>query len=99
MEDSVDGNRGRKQRSAREFLWKILKHMGIPDHLTFLLRNLYAGQEATVRTRHIGLVPNWERSTSRLYIVTPLIYRGGKGGEAAGWWARRRLGGGKGSPL
>ena len=33
-------------------LWKILKEMGIPDHLTFLLRNLYAGQEATVRTRH-----------------------------------------------
>ena len=33
-------------------LWKILKEMGIPDHLTYLLRNLYAGQEATVRTRH-----------------------------------------------
>ena len=32
--------------------WKILKEMGIPDHLTGLLRNLYAGQEATVRTRH-----------------------------------------------
>ena len=32
-------------------LWKILKEMGIPDHLTFLLRNLYAGQEAIVRTR------------------------------------------------
>ena len=32
-------------------LWKILKEMGIPDHLTYLLRNLYAGQEATVRTR------------------------------------------------
>ena len=32
--------------------WKILKRMGIPDHLTCLLRNLYAGQEATVRTRH-----------------------------------------------
>ena len=31
-------------------LWKILKEMGIPDHLTYLLRNLYAGQEATVRT-------------------------------------------------
>ena len=31
-------------------LWKILKVMGIPDHLTVLLRNLYAGQEATVRT-------------------------------------------------
>ena len=33
-------------------LWKILKETGIPDHLTFLLRNLYAGQEATVRTGH-----------------------------------------------
>ena len=33
-------------------LWKILKEMGIPDHLTCLWRNLYAGQEATVRTGH-----------------------------------------------
>ena len=33
-------------------LWKILKEMGIPDHLTSLLRNLHAGQEATVRTGH-----------------------------------------------
>ena len=33
-------------------LWKILKEMGIPDHLTGLLRNLYASQEATVRTGH-----------------------------------------------
>ena len=33
-------------------LWKILKEMGIPDHWTCLLRNLYAGQEATVRTGH-----------------------------------------------
>ena len=32
--------------------WKILKEMGIPDHLTWLLRNVYAGQEATVRTGH-----------------------------------------------
>ena len=35
---------------------KILEEMGMPDHLTYLLRNLYAGQEATVRT---GLVLNW----------------------------------------
>ena len=41
-------------------LWKILQEMGIPDHLTCLLRDLYAGQEATVRT---GPVQNWERST------------------------------------
>ena len=40
--DSVDHNK----------LWKILKEMGIPDHLTCLLRNQYAGQEAIVRTRH-----------------------------------------------
>ena len=40
--DSVDHNK----------LWKIVKEMGIPDHLSCLLRNLYAGQEATVRTRH-----------------------------------------------
>ena len=57
-------------------LWKILKEMGIPDHLTCLLRNLYVGQEATVRTGHgttNRLVPNRKRSTSRLYIVTLLI--------------------------
>ena len=40
--DRVDDNK----------LWKILKEMGIPDHLTCLLRNLYAGQEATIRTGH-----------------------------------------------
>ena len=40
--DSVDHNK----------LWKILKEMGIPDHLTCLLRNLYTGQESTLRTGH-----------------------------------------------
>ena len=56
-------------------LWKILQEMGIPDQLTCLLRNLYAGQEATVRTGtwNNRLVPNRKRSTSRLYIVTLLI--------------------------
>ena len=61
-------------------LWKFLTGMGIPDHLTCLLRNLYAGQEATVRTGQTGqnsqnnrLVPNRKRRTSRLYIVTLLI--------------------------
>ena len=66
-------------------LWKILQVMGLPDHLTCLLRNLYAGQEATVRIGHgsssrlelvldrTRLVPNKKRSTSRLYIVTLLI--------------------------
>ena len=53
-------------------LWEIQNQMGIPDHLTCLLRNLYAGQEAAVRTGY-GLVPNRKRSTSRLYIVTLLI--------------------------
>ena len=55
-------------------LWKILKEMGIPDHLTCLLRNLYAGQEAAWNwTWHNRLVPNRRRSTSRLYTVTLLI--------------------------
>ena len=55
-------------------LWRILKEMGIPDHLTCLLRNLYADQEATVRTGHRKtLVPKRERRMSRLYIVTLLI--------------------------
>ena len=53
-------------------LWKILKETGIPDHLTSLLRNLYAGQEATVRTGH-RLVQNWERSMSMLYLITLII--------------------------
>ena len=51
-------------------LWKILKQIGTPDHLTCLLRNLYAGQEATART---GLVSDRERSTSRLNAATLLI--------------------------
>ena len=49
--------------------------MEIPNHLTCLLRNLYAGQEATFRTGHgTGLVPNRKKSTSRLYIVTCLFH-------------------------
>ena len=57
-------------------LWEIFQEMGIPDHLTCLLRNLYAGQEATARivpTCNNSLVPNQERSTWRLYIDTLLI--------------------------
>ena len=56
-------------------LWKILKEIGISDHLTCLLRNLYAGQEATVRTGHWNnrLVPNRKRNMLKLYIVTLLI--------------------------
>ena len=50
--------------------------MEIPHHITCCLRDLYAGQEATVRNGHgttNGLVQNWERSMTRLYIVTLLI--------------------------
>ena len=56
-------------------LWKILQEMGIPDHLTCHLRNLYADQEATVRTGHgtTDWFQRWERSMSRLYIVILLI--------------------------
>ena len=55
-------------------LWKILKEMGIPDHPTCLLRNLYAGQEATeLDMDQWILVQNWERSLSMLYTVTQLI--------------------------
>ena len=53
-------------------LWKMLKETGIPDHLT-CLRNLYAGQEVTVRTGHGRLVPKQGKSISRLYIITLLI--------------------------
>ena len=53
-------------------LWKILQEMGIPNHLTYLLRNLYAGQQQLELDME-QLIPNRERSTSRLYIVTLLI--------------------------
>ena len=55
-------------------LWKILKVMGVPDHLTYLLIKLYAGQEATVRTGHE--TTDWfqiGKGVSRRYIVTLLI--------------------------
>ena len=56
-------------------LWKIFKEMEITGHIMYLLRNLYAGQEATSRTGHGNneLVQNWERSMSRVYTVTLLI--------------------------
>ena len=56
-------------------LWKILKEMGIPDHLTFLLRNLYAGQEATVRTGH-GTT-NWfqiGKGVCQCYILSTCLF-------------------------
>ena len=55
-------------------LWKILKEMGIPDHLTCLLRNLYAGQEATVRTGH-GTI-DWfqiEKRVHQVCILSPCL--------------------------
>ena len=52
-------------------LWKIPKKMGIPDHLTCLLRNLYAGQEATVRTWNNRLVPNREKEYIKAVYCHP----------------------------
>ena len=55
-------------------LWKILQEMGIPDHLTCLLRNLYAGQEATVRTgmeQQTG--SKLGKGMSRLYVIILII--------------------------
>ena len=54
-------------------LWEILKEMGMPDHLTYLLRNLYSGLEVTELDMDQQTGSNWERSTSRLYIITLLI--------------------------
>ena len=56
-------------------LWKILKEIGIPDHLTCLLRNLYAGQEATVRTRHGKM--DWfqiEKRVQQGCILLPCLF-------------------------
>ena len=56
-------------------LWKILQETGIPEHLTCLLRNLYAGQEATVRTRH-GTT-NWfkiEKGIHKGCILSPCLF-------------------------
>ena len=55
--------------------WKILKEMGIPDHLTCLLRNLYAGQEATVRTGH-GTTDWFQigKGVHEGYILSPCLF-------------------------
>ena len=56
-------------------LWKILKEMEIPDHMTCLLRNLYAGQEETVRTRH-G-TPYWfkiEKGVCQGCVLSPSLF-------------------------
>ena len=49
-------------------LWKILKEMGIPDHLTCLLRNLYTSQETTVRTRH-GRIDRFQKEKEYVKAV------------------------------
>ena len=56
-------------------LWKILKEMGIPDNLTCLLRNLYAGQEATVRTGH-GTTDwfQFKKGVRQGYILSPCLF-------------------------
>ena len=63
--DSVDHNK----------LWKILKDMGVPDHLTCLLRKLYGGQEATVRTGH-GTTDKFQigKGVSQCCIVSPCLF-------------------------
>ena len=55
--------------------WKILQEMGIPDHLTWLLRNLYAGQEATVRTGH-GATNWWQigKGVCQGCILSPCLF-------------------------
>ena len=56
-------------------LWKILKEMGIPDHLTYLLRNLYAGQEATVRIGHATI--DWfqiRKGVRQGCILSPCLF-------------------------
>ena len=60
---------------AHNKLWKNLKEMGIPDHLTCLLRNLYADQEATIRTRHE--TTDWfqtEKGVSQGCILSPYLF-------------------------
>ena len=56
-------------------LWKILKEVGIPDHLTCLLRNLYAGEEATVRTGH-GTTDWFQigKGVHQGYILSPCLF-------------------------
>ena len=56
-------------------LWKILKEMGIPDHLTCLLRNRHVGQEATVRTRH-GTMDWFQigKGVSQVCILSPCLF-------------------------
>ena len=56
-------------------MWKIIKEMGIPDHLTYLLRNLYVGKEATVRTLH-GTIDWFQigKGVRRGCILSPSLF-------------------------
>ena len=67
-------------------LWKILKDMEIPDHLTCLLRNLYTGQEAALRTEHgtMASFPNWERICQGC-ILSPCLFNLHAGCKMLGW--------------
>ena len=68
-------------------LWKVLKEMRIPDHLTYLLRNVHRSQSNSWNeTWNNRLVQSWERSTSRLYTVTCyLTYMQSISCEMPGW--------------
>ena len=63
VSDCVDHNK----------LWKMLKEMGIPEHLTCLLRNLYSGQEGTVRSRHGTDWLKIEKGVQQGYILSPCL--------------------------
>ena len=61
--------------SWRSFLWKILKEMGVPEHLTCFVRNLYADQEATMRTVHV--TTDWfqiGKGVRQGYILSPCLF-------------------------
>ena len=67
-------------------LWKILKETGLPDHLTCLLRNLYAGQEATVRTEH-GTADWFQigKGVRQGCILSPCLFNLYAAYETLGW--------------
>ena len=78
--DGVDHNR----------LWKAVKEMGIPDHLTCLLKELYVGHEPRVRTRNNWLVQDWARSMAGLCAATVCLTRLlSKSWEMLGWMSYR----------
>ena len=62
-------------KRTEKILWKILKEMGISDHLICLLRNLYAGQEATVRTGH-GTIDRFQigKGVRQGFILSPCLF-------------------------